>query len=218
MNTVGAGAGPGGEPLEADNPHESATHTDQAATMLVRVSRTAAVWALLYALYRWYYAAGGTIGMLGTPGSDQQWRLINGIAGALIAIAAVLPLVLLKAWRSPSGRRLLPALCWLIAVACVTHALIGMIQRVASLAGLLTIRYPFWQSIDARKADLQALFFNEPWFLVEGLLWIAIAWYGALHASRHRLWWLGSVAAAVALLTAVGVLSAFGVIGRLIIG
>jgi hypothetical protein len=26
-------------------------------------------------------------------------------------------------------------------------------------------------SNDRRQADLQALFFNEPWFLIEGLLW-----------------------------------------------
>jgi hypothetical protein len=39
-----------------------------------------------------------------------------------------------------------------------------------SLAGLLRIEYSptVWASIDRRAADLQDLFFNEPWFLVEG--------------------------------------------------
>lgn len=33
--------------------------------------------------------------------------------------------------------------------------------RTPSLAGLLTIPYPFWQTIDRAAADLQALFFND---------------------------------------------------------
>jgi len=138
---------------------------------LVRASRIAAGWAFWYGLYRWYYAAGGTIGMLGTPVSEQQFRLINAIAGALLLVWSVLPLMLLSAWRSRRARPVLLALCWVVAVGCVSHALIGVVQRVSSLTGTLTISYPFWLSIDRRQADLQALFFNEPWFLIEGLLW-----------------------------------------------
>lgn len=187
-------------------------------TILIRASRIAACWAFLYASYRWYYAAGGTIGMLGTPLSTQQWRVINGVAGAIIFVAAVLPMVLLNAWRSRIARPFLLVLCWLVTVGCISHAMIGMVQRVSSLAGILTISYPFWETIDTRRADLQALFFNEPWFLMEGLLWAAIAWGGALRESPRRTWWLGSVAAAVTVATAVGLLSAFGVIGKVIIG
>src|SRR5215213_9368520 len=163
---------------------------------LVRASRIATGWAFWYGLYRWYYAAGGTIGMLGTPISKQQFRLINAIAGALLLVWSVLPLMLLSAWRSRHARPVLLALCWVVAVGCVSHALIGVVQRVSSLTGALTIAYPFLLSIDRRQADLQALFFNEPWFLVEGLLWAAMAWGGALRVSPRRLWWLGSALAA----------------------
>lgn len=76
----------------------------------------------------------------------------------------------------------------------------------------------FWRTIDRKASDLQALLFNEPWFLIEGMLWVAIAWAGALEGSRARLLWIGSAGAAVAILTIVGLLSAFGVIGQIIIG
>ena len=156
--------------------------------------------------------------MLGTPVSEQQFRLINAIAGALLLVWSVLPLALLSVWRSRHAHPILLALCWLVAVGCVSHALIGIVQRVSSLTGELTISYPFWLSIDRRRADLQALFFNEPWFLIEGLLWAAMAWGGALRVSPRRLWWLGSALAATVASTVVGLLSAFGVIGKVIVG
>lgn len=187
--------------------------------LLGRASVSAAVWAFGYGLYRWYYAMGGTYAMLGTPAlTDQQWRRINAIAGAMLFIAAVLPILLVKKWQSDRARPILLALSWVISVACVSHASIGIIQRTASLAGLLTINYPFWLTIDRRKADLQALFFNEPWFLIEGLLWALIAWAGALRGSRISRWWFGSAAAATLVATVIGLLSAFGVIGKAVIG
>lgn len=185
---------------------------------LRRTSRLAAAWALGYGLYRGYYALGGTFGIFGTPVSMEQWRRINGIAAAMLFVAAMLPLVSVHAWGNRRARPVLLALCWIVTVGCVSHALIGIVQRIASLTGMLTIEYPFWQTIDRRTADLQALFFNEPWFLIEGLLWAAIAWAGALYDSTRRRWWIGTALAAIALSTSVGLLSAFGVIGQLIVG
>lgn len=177
---------------------------------------SAAAWALLYGLYRLYYALGGTVGMLGTPVSHRQWLTINAIASALLFAAAALPLVL--AWKSASGRFARFALCWIIAVACISHATIGIVQRISSLTGILTIPYPFWETIDRRLADVQALFFNEPWFLGEGILWGVLAWAGGLRESPARRAWLWSAGVAITLFTVIGLLSAFGVIGTVIVG
>ncbi len=186
--------------------------------LLRRASRVAAVWAFGYALYRWYYAAGGGLGMFGTPVSVPQWRLVNAAGGAILVVVALLPLAMLPAWRYNRARSALLALCWLLAVGGVVHALIGITQRVASLSGVYVMELPFWRTIDRRSSDLQALLFNEPWFLIEGLLWVAIAWGGALSASRRQWWWIGSALAATVALTTVGLLSAFGVIGKWIVG
>jgi hypothetical protein len=161
---------------------------------------------------------GGTVGKLGTPLSHEEWIRINAIAGVLLVGAALLPILILRAWRHRPAQPVLLAIAWIIAVGCCSHALIGIPQRIASLSGVLTIEYPFWQSIDRRMADLQALFFNEPWFVGEGLLWGAIAWAGALRESPRRAWWIGSAVGATSILTAIGLLSAFGVIGRWVAG
>jgi hypothetical protein len=185
---------------------------------VARASRLAALWTLLYALYRFYYAVGGTIGMPGTPVSMAQWRRINAIGGGILVATGLLAIVLVGAWEHRRARPFLLALCWFITVACVSHALIDVGQRIASLSGVLTIDYPFWLVIDRRSADLQDLFFNEPWFFVDGLLWAAIAWAGGLRESPRRRSWFGSAFAATLAASVIGLLSAFGVIGRLIIG
>ena len=152
----------------------------------VRASLLAAGWAFCYAMYRAYYALGGRFGMFGVPVSESDWRRINAIGAVIILIGAILPLVTLRGWRRPRARQVLLALCWIVVVGCVIHALVDIGQRLLSLAGKLTVRLPFWKSIDRRAADLQDLFFNEPWFLVEGMLWGAIAWTAGLDRSPRR--------------------------------
>ncbi len=93
------------------------------------------------------------------------------------------------------------------------HGLVDDIQRILSLAGLLDIRYPdLWRSLDDRVADLQGPLFNETRFIVEGLLWAAIA-RSILGRSSGRSWWTATAAAAVVVLTVAGLLSALGITG-----
>lgn len=174
-------------------------------------------WALLYAAYRAYYALGGTIGMFGTPVSMSQWRLINAVGAAIILVGAVLPVATLSLWTHRRARSVLLALCWVVAVGCVMHALVDVTARILSLAGVLHMEFPFFASIDRREADLQDLLLNEPWFLVEGLLWGILGWFGLASVRRRRLWVASGVVATVAL-TVIGVLSTVGVIGSFIVG
>jgi hypothetical protein len=177
----------------------------------------AGAWALFYGVYRAYYALGGTAGMFGTPVSMDDWYAINGVAAAMLFGAAILPVATRQLWWRPPWRFMLVGMAWVVAVGCVMHALIGIVTRVLSLAGILTIDYPFFSSIDRTAADLQALIFNEPWFLVEGVLWGAIGWT-ALRSDVARRRWLLTTGGAIAVLTAIGVLSSLGVIGRFVVG
>ena len=185
--------------------------------LLVVAARTAAFWSFAYGCYRLYYAAGGLVGLAGTPVSMAQFRLINAVAAIALFVTAAVPLVCLGRWRRHRAIGLLLILSWLIAVGCIMHALVDIVQRIASLAGVLVIDYPLWIAPNRRALDLQDLLFNEPWFLVEGLLWAVMAWAGALHTSPRRWWWIGSAVAAIVVLTAAGIMSAFGVIGRAIV-
>lgn len=182
-----------------------------------RLSYVAFAWALAYAAYRAYYALGGTIGMFGTPTSMHQWRVINGAGAAIILLGAVLPIAIIPLWRRERARQFLLALCWVVAVGCVMHAMIDEVQRLLSLAGVLHMDLPFWASRNVRESDLQDVLFNEPWFFTEGLLWGALGWF-QLRSPRGRTLWLATGLIAVAIMTTIGMLSAFGVIGTFIVG
>ncbi len=134
----------------------------------------------------------------------------------IIAAGAALPLAMLPLWTRDRARPVLLAICWLIAVFCLMHAVVMVTERVLSLTGLLHLDYPEWTSIDRRAADLQDLFGNEPWFFLEGLAYAALAWVVSSPGRRRRRWTAGAITA-VAALTLLGLLSATGVIGKTII-
>ena len=183
---------------------------------LVAVSLVAAGWALLYALYRGYYGLGGTVGMFGTPTSWTEWRQINLVAAAILLVAAALPVAALPLWQRPRLRPVLLAVCWVVAVGCTMHGLIDDVERVLSLTGRLELDYPIFATVNRRAADLQDLIFNETWFLIEGMLWGFLAWT-SLGRSPGRRWWVATAVVAVAALTSIGLLSAFGVVGTFIV-
>jgi hypothetical protein len=175
-----------------------------------RAAVAVAVWSFSYASYRAYYAAGGQFGLFGEPVSPAQFRAINAIGAGIIFVAGVLPLIGL---RVHAVRRALPVICWIAAVGCCMHALVDGTLRVFSLTGVHPTVLPasVWRSFDRRAADLQDLLLNEPWFLIEGLLWAALG-VAIVRPSRRRTWIVSAVVACL-LLSVVGVLSGLGVIG-----
>jgi len=187
--------------------------------LLTGISVAAAGWGLGYAAYRGYYALGGTGFLPGTPVPDGPFRRINAVAAVVLLTAAVLPLAALPLWSRPRLRLPLVAVAWVIAVGCCAHALIDAGERVLSLSGRLTIDYPasVWASVDRHAADLQDLFLNEPWFLLEGLAFGALGWL-AVGTGRGRRWFAGSAVAAVLVSLVVGLLAAEGVIGKVVVG
>ena len=181
----------------------------------VAVSLAITCIGVLYALYRGYYWLGGTVGMVGRPASQAEWRAINLAGAVIVLVLALLPTVMLPLWQRPRLRPVLLAVCWVLAVGYIMHGIVQDAQRVLSLADELRIHYAGYATVNRHAADVQDLAFNETWFLATGFLWAALAWI-SLGRSRARRWWAGTALAAVAVLTAVGMLSAFGVIGRFV--
>jgi len=173
------------------------------------------VWGLGYAAYRAYYAAGGRLGMIGQPMSEAQFREVNAAGAGIVLAGALLPLLLVRVQRL---RPAVPVVSWIVGVGCCMHAFVDGTLRLLSVMGVHPTQLPaeFWQSFDRRTADLQDLLLNEPWFLVEGALWIALG-VACVRSSRLRAWLL-SAAGACLLLTVLGVLSGLDVIGSFRIG
>jgi hypothetical protein len=203
-------------PMMSDKsmPEPELTDTTQVRRRLIALAL--AVWALGYACYRGYYAFGGTIGMIGRPASMHEFRIVNGIGAAILLLAAALPLVVATSRHSA---RAVSLLGWLAAVGCCMHALVDSTLRLLSLTGKHSVHYPsgFWLSVNGRAADLQDLFGNEPWFFIEGCLWVALA-MTMLKCPSHRRMWLLTAGIAITLMTALGILSGVGTIGTFRVG
>jgi uncharacterized membrane protein len=159
--------------------------------------------------------------MIGRPVSMAQFRLVNTIGAGILALAAIIPLFVLRRGLPVDrrARRWLLALCWLVAVGCCMHALVDGVLRILSLTGVHEVSYPpgVWISIDRRTADLQDLLFNEPWFFLEGCLWALVAIF-ALRTQASRRRWLRSAVAGCVLATAVGLLTGLGMIASVRLG
>ena len=177
-----------------------------------RLAVALGVWAAWYAAYRFYYAVGGSLGMIGQPAPAADFRRDNLVGGAIMLTVAVLPALAVWAWRYRLVRALVPVVGWIAAVGCCMHAVTLATLRVLSLIGVHPTHYPpgLWLSLDRYEADLQDLLFNEPWFFVEGCLWGVFALVALRRSSRRR--WQRSAVLACALLAAVGVLSGLGAI------
>lgn len=193
--------------------------TSANARALGWASAVAGAWGLWYAIYRAYYAAGGTGFLAGTirHSSEAEFQQVNLAGAVIICVAAILPVATLPLWSRAGPRRVLLALCWLVAVGCCMHALVDGIERVLSLTGVLRLDYwSGWATVNHRTADLEDLLFNEPWFLLEGLAFATLGWI-ALGPGRVRRWWVTSGLAAIGVLTVLGMLTVAGVSGKVIV-
>jgi hypothetical protein len=196
---------------DADSGQVEPDEIGSRGTTAIHLARWLAACCLLYAGYRAYYAAGGTLGMIGEPVSEGQFRAINAVGSLLIVVfSVVLPLVVVHVRRL---NRVVPVLGWIGAVGCCVHALVDVTLRVLSLTGRHPTELPtaVWRSFDRRTADLQDLLLNEPWFLLVGLLWASLA-LTFVHPAKRRTWVVSAVVACL-LLSVVGVLSGVGEIG-----
>ncbi len=179
-----------------------------------RVAIALTFWAAWYAAYRFYYAFGGQFGMVGRPAPEAHFQRNNFVGGAIILAAAVLPPIAVRFWCHRSVRRAVLTVAWVAAVGCCMHALTLATLRVLSLTGVHPTDIPpgLWLSIDLRRSDLQDLFFNEPWFFIEGCLWMLFGITALRSSSRQA--WIRYAAIACGLAAAIGVLSGLGAIPR----
>ena len=177
-----------------------------------------ALWAAWYAAYRFYYAFGGQIGMVGRPAPAAHFRDDNLVGAAIILSAGLVPLAAAWGRGHRSIRGLVITVGWVATVGSCMHGLTLEILRILSLSGLHSTHYPpgLWVSLDRHQADLQDALFNEPWFLITGLLYARFTLTALKPTSRPL--WQRSAAIATLLSLVVGVLSGLGAIPTLRVG
>jgi hypothetical protein len=148
-----------------------------------------ALWSLLYLAPHLIWALGARVGFTAlhpSIASLPQWRTINWIASAILAIAALIGLALRRRAPSASVYRATLAIAWFGACIATAHGLVGIAMRIATISG--------WPEPDAPAWLYWDLLVFEPWFLIEGVL-LAVAGGMLMRERRQRARWALACAA-----------------------
>lgn len=140
-------------------------------------------WAVMYAVFvRFYQAAGGTLGLPGQFEDPQVIYMGSYMAGVFILTCGFILIILVKPWGRVvptwvpfiGGRNVHPLILLIPTLACtayvIAHGISGIVTKSLLLAGVITIHFTGWISLDVHSMALWSLLFYEPWFLIMGIL------------------------------------------------
>ena len=154
-------------------------------------------WSLLYMLPHLYWALGGDALLFMVKQSAAEmddWRAINWAASVVLTAAALVGPALIWSSARPRLRVAMLAACIGGAAIAGSHGAFGIIYRALSLAGVTDID---GASFDASRHEwaLWDLFVFEPWFLIEGGLFIAAGATAFTTMQTRKRWTAGCLAA-----------------------
>ncbi len=143
------------------------------------------VWALVFALMSFYWAAGGMIG-LGTLGEgmealararDAELLAITWITGGLKLLAGFCVLALAQNWFTFLPRRLFHLGTWAAGILFLLYALANFVQHGRMAAGIS----PIPDLLGSMTAVHWHLLLWDPFWLAGGLLFSGSAWLYRRH-------------------------------------
>ena len=165
------------------------------------------VWSLLYMLPHLYWALGGdALLFMVKPSAAEMgdWRAINWAASMVLTGAALIGPALIWFTARPLLRAATLATCVAGAAIAGSHGAFGIIYRALNITGAT---YIDGTAFDASRHEwaLWDLFVFEPWFLIEGVLFIA-AGAVVLKTTQARRRWTAVCLVATGLATLTGLL------------
>jgi hypothetical protein len=165
------------------------------------------VWSLLYMLPHLYWALGGEalLFLVKKAAAEMDgWRAINWGASAVLTGAALVGPALIWSAARPRLRVVTLAACVAGAAIAGSHGAFGIIYRGLNLTGVTNVD---GATFDASRHEwvLWDLLVFEPWFLMEGFLFVACG-AAVLASAQARRRWMAGCLAAVGIATLTGLL------------
>jgi hypothetical protein len=164
-------------------------------------------WSLLYVLPHLYWALGGEAFLFTVKRSAAElddWRAINLAASVVLACAALLGPALMWSAGHPRLRAATLVACAGGAAIAASHGAFGILYRALNVAGVVEVDGVAFD-VSTHEWVLWDLFVFEPWFLIEGLLFVA-AGAAAMTTDRSRRRWTAACLAAIGVATLTGLL------------
>ena len=123
--------------------------------------------------------------------TPPYWLLAVGV---LCVVGALVPLALIQPWGQYIPRWLMLVYTWMGGVLLTFHALYGIIVHGLAAAGIVTwAQVQQWAGApvvpmsdeSVRELIREGMLIWNPWFLLGGILYLAVAWYGSRHMPRN---------------------------------
>ena len=130
-------------------------------------------WAFLFAALSFFWAAGGRTGIqpleLQAASDRAIWVLINLGTGAGKLLIGLFALACLLSWGRFIPHKLLQIGAWLLGIGMLLYGGAGLVSDILHVAGVVgdpaQNKWFFWY-----------LVVWDPWWMLGGLLFIAVAW------------------------------------------
>jgi hypothetical protein len=166
-----------------------------------------AVWSALYAIAHVYWALGGRAGFsLLKPSATEleRWEEINAIASVVLLVPVGLAIGLVHLRGRPRPHRVLLAATLVGATIAASHGMYGIAYRVLNIVGVIDIEGQSFE-LSTHPWVVWDLVLFEPWFLLEGILFVGVG-RASLASARDRRRWLLACCIGIAAATVVGLL------------
>jgi hypothetical protein len=138
------------------------------------IAVAACVWAVIVAGLSFFWAAGGKTGLqpLEQAGGADSWLWVvaNVVAGVGKLLMGVGALAVVSGWRPRSLLKPLRILVWVVGVGMLLYGGLGLVSDALHVTGIIN-------DPATRKWFLIYLVLWDPWWVLGGVLFTALAWW-----------------------------------------
>lgn len=154
------------------------------------IATALSVWSGLYVVPHVYWAVGGDAGFSALKPSataHPDWQAINAVASVILLVPVAIGLLLPRSSSHRRTRTLLLAACLAGASIAASHGIYGVVYRFLNLTGAVDIDGQQFTPAEHTWV-IWDLYFFEPWFLIEGVLFASAGWAAIASARAQRRW------------------------------
>ena len=147
------------------------------------------IWSAAYGLLHLLWALGIGLTMLRPSALEiPQFKVANLVTAVLLTIVGFLGPALIHVRGRSFASWVLLAISWGGCSLSTSHGIYGIIHRTLQIAGVVELESGPFNPI-AHAYVLSDLLIFEPWFTIEGILFVIMGWC-YLETARHKRVWL----------------------------
>ncbi|MGP4080490.1 DUF3995 domain-containing protein [Pseudalkalibacillus sp. R45] len=148
------------------------------------------IWSIAYMLPHLYWALGGTIGMSLLKESVAEaafWEMINWVATGFLTAAGFVGIAFIYLRKQKVISWLLLGIALFGCSIATSHGIYGIFYRIFQITGVVELESGSFNFNEHSFVVWDLLLF-EPWFMIEGILFVILGWFYINKPRNRRIW------------------------------